>query len=101
MDCLGCFDEIFSEDGWDFHCQLIKKYGTVVRVPMLFGVSRFNLTTAPEMCVLTRYQDEQLYVTDPLALHHITVKDQYTYDETDFFYASVSPLPFGGTPRAD
>ena len=30
-------------------------------------------------------QDEQLYVSDPLALHHIVVKDQYAYEETDMF----------------
>lgn len=30
-------------------------------------------------------QVEQLIVWDPLALHHIVVKDQYTYEETDAF----------------
>ncbi|THH09099.1 hypothetical protein EW145_g2244 [Phellinidium pouzarii] len=39
-------------------------------------------------------QDEQLYVADPLALHHIVVKDQYIYEETDMFI-STNLLIFG------
>ena len=34
-------------------------------------------------------QDEQLYVSDPLALHHIIVKDQYIYEETPMFMLCV------------
>lgn len=30
-------------------------------------------------------QNEMLYVFDPLALHHIIVKDQYIYEETSSF----------------
>ena len=28
---------------------------------------------------------DMLYVSDPLALHHIVVKDQYVYEETGAF----------------
>lgn len=35
-------------------------------------------------------KDEQLYVWDPLAIHHIIVKDQYVYEETDMFIAYVN-----------
>lgn len=34
-------------------------------------------------------QDEQLYVYDPLALHHIVVKDQLIYEETSVFVECV------------
>lgn len=34
-------------------------------------------------------QDTQLYVSDPKALHHILVKDQYIYDESDMFIEQV------------
>lgn len=37
---LGYFNDVFGEDGWDFHRQLVKNYGSVIRIPMLFGVSR-------------------------------------------------------------
>jgi len=40
------------------------------------------------------FGDEQIYVSDPLALHCITVKDQYIYDEADMFYAT-NALIFG------
>ena len=34
-------------------------------------------------------QYEDLYVTDPLALHYIIVKDQYIYEETSAFITYV------------
>ena len=34
-------------------------------------------------------QDQQLYVSDPLALHHIVVKEQHIYTETDMFIMCV------------
>ncbi|KAI5118019.1 hypothetical protein M0805_003456 [Coniferiporia weirii] len=62
----GSFSEVFNRDGWKFHRDIVEKYGGAVKLHMLFG-------------------DEQLYVTDPLALHHIVVKDQYIYEETSAF----------------
>ncbi|KAF9533504.1 cytochrome P450 [Crepidotus variabilis] len=38
--------------------------------------------------------ENQLYVSDPLALHHIVVKDQNTYEETSAFFAQ-NKLLFG------
>ncbi|KAI5121363.1 hypothetical protein M0805_000671 [Coniferiporia weirii] len=72
----GNFHKVFNRDGWQFHHDLVEKYGSVVKLFMLFG-------------------DEQLYVTDPLALHHIVVKEQYTYEETSMFIASNNVI-FGG-----
>lgn len=34
-----------------------------------------------------------MYVSDPKALHHILVKDQYIYDESDMFIEQVIGLP--------
>lgn len=39
-------------------------------------------------------QNEMLYVSDPLALHHIVVKDQYIYEETSSFIEYASALQF-------
>ncbi|OCB87793.1 cytochrome P450 [Sanghuangporus baumii] len=71
----GYFSQVFNRNGWKFHHELVEKYGSVVRVPMAFG-----------------YED--LYVTDPLALHYIIVKDQYIYEETSAFI-TTNGLIFG------
>ncbi|KAL5486054.1 hypothetical protein ACEPAI_7098 [Sanghuangporus weigelae] len=71
----GCFDQLFDANGWKFHHDILEKYGSVVKLPMLFG-------------------DEELYITDPLALHHIVLKDQYIYEETSMFITS-NALTFG------
>ena len=45
---------------------------------------------------LTISQSEMLYVFDPLALHHIVVKEQYTYEETSTFIEYVSDYHLPG-----
>jgi hypothetical protein len=47
-------------------------------------------------------QDEQLYITDPKALHHILVKDQQIFEETSGFvaYEMISLVPIHPTERA-
>lgn len=40
---LGCFDQVFDFYGWNFHLGIIGKYGSVVKLPMLFGVSYTKL----------------------------------------------------------
>ncbi|EIN05330.1 cytochrome P450 [Punctularia strigosozonata HHB-11173 SS5] len=62
----GNFGQLFNSRGWDFHYSLNEKYGSAVKVHGLFG-------------------DEQIYVMDPLALHHIVVKDQEVFQETATF----------------
>ncbi|KAI5121967.1 hypothetical protein M0805_002037 [Coniferiporia weirii] len=71
----GNFHQVFSTHGRDFHRLLSENYGGIAKLNMLFG-------------------DEQLYVSDPLALHYILVKDQYAYEETDEIIKSNS-LVFG------
>ncbi|KJA19451.1 hypothetical protein HYPSUDRAFT_69198 [Hypholoma sublateritium FD-334 SS-4] len=62
----GVFSEVFNFNGWDFHAEMAAKYGGVIKIKALFG-------------------ENQLYVFDPKALHHIIVKDQYIYEETSAF----------------
>ncbi|KAH8115673.1 cytochrome P450, partial [Phellopilus nigrolimitatus] len=69
----GNFNEVYNSNGWEFHRKLYEDYGGAVRVDMMLG-------------------DEQLYVSDPLALHHILVKDQYVFEETDPFLMRVKAL---------
>ncbi|KAL5482417.1 hypothetical protein ACEPAI_9011 [Sanghuangporus weigelae] len=71
----GHFEQLYSLEGWAFHEELYRKYGGVTRLDSLFG-------------------QRQLYVSDPLALHYICVKDQYIYEETDIFLA-LNKLRFG------
>ncbi|KAI9461564.1 cytochrome P450 [Lactarius psammicola] len=61
----GNLHRIF-QDGLEYNLQLAQKYGGVVKIHTLLG-------------------DQQLYVSDPLALHHIVVKEQHIYTETDMF----------------
>ncbi|KAH8107332.1 cytochrome P450, partial [Phellopilus nigrolimitatus] len=69
----GNFDQIYNNNGWEFHRRLYEDYGGAVRVDMMLG-------------------DEQLFVSDPLALHHILVKDQYVFEETETFLMSFRML---------
>lgn len=61
----GNYHRIF-QDGLEYNLQLTEKYGGAVRIHALLG-------------------EEQLYVSDPRALHHIVVKEQDVYEETDMF----------------
>ncbi|KAF9459159.1 cytochrome P450 [Collybia nuda] len=62
----GNFGELFNINAWKYHEELTQQYGKVVRINALLG-------------------DKQLYVYDPKAMHHIVVKDQYVYEETQAF----------------
>ncbi|KAL5482415.1 hypothetical protein ACEPAI_9009 [Sanghuangporus weigelae] len=73
----GNFDRFFNPEGWKFHEELYRRYGGVARVDMMFG-------------------EHHLYVTDPLALHYICVKDQYIYEEGEKFLVS-NRLVFGAS----
>jgi len=59
----GNLSQVYSPDGIPWHHAMVKKYGRAFKIHGLFG-------------------DEQVYVTDPRALHHIIVKDEYVYEET-------------------
>lgn len=71
----GNFWKVFSVNAWSFHKKIGHEYGRVVRIDAVLG-------------------DKMLYVSDPKALHHIVVKDQNIFQETDSFLAS-SRLLFG------
>ncbi|KAF8522334.1 cytochrome P450 [Gautieria morchelliformis] len=61
----GNYHRIF-QDGLQYNLQLAEKYGGAAKIHALLG-------------------DEQLYVSDPKALHYICVKEQHIYEETDMF----------------
>ena len=52
--------------------------GTSFRSTGCLGLKSFFLPLSPS---LTDIKDEQLYVTDPRALHHIIVKEQSIFEE--------------------
>ncbi|KAL5525409.1 hypothetical protein ACEPAF_9279 [Sanghuangporus sanghuang] len=62
----GNLGQMFSQEGWQFHRDIVRQYGGVVKVYGLFG-------------------DERLYVSDPKALRHIITEDQDSYEESKFF----------------
>ncbi|TDL20057.1 cytochrome P450 [Rickenella mellea] len=60
----GNYSQLFDTSGWQFHHDIVNKYGSVVKIYGLFG-------------------DEQLYISDPLAIYHILSKDQDIYAKSD------------------
>ncbi|KAL5496136.1 hypothetical protein ACEPAH_3053 [Sanghuangporus vaninii] len=62
----GNLGQMFSQEGWQFHRDIVRQYGGVVKVYGLCG-------------------DERLYVSDPKALRHIIIEDQDSYEESKFF----------------
>jgi cytochrome P450 len=71
----GAFPQVFNPNAWDFHKEIAEKYGSVIKIKALLG-------------------ENQLYVFDPKAMHHIVVKDQYVYEESSAFIES-NKLFFG------
>ncbi|KXN84324.1 putative cytochrome P450 4d20 [Leucoagaricus sp. SymC.cos] len=63
---LGNVTQLINPRGWGFHRHILEKFGRVVKLRGPFG-ERFLVTF------------------DPKALHHILVKDQYTYEESTGF----------------
>ncbi|KAF7768284.1 hypothetical protein Agabi119p4_7527 [Agaricus bisporus var. burnettii] len=71
----GHVKDLFHADAWKYHDEILRKYGSVMMVKGLLG-------------------ERQLIIFDPQALHHILVKDQYIYEESESFTLS-SKLLFG------
>ncbi|KAH8995011.1 cytochrome P450 [Lactarius akahatsu] len=70
----GNLHRIF-QDGLEYNLWLTQKYGGVVKIHTWLG-------------------GQQLYVSDPLALQHIVVKEQHIFTETDMFIMG-NKLMFG------
>ncbi|GJE84314.1 cytochrome P450 [Phanerochaete sordida] len=71
----GNVAQLFSRDAWNFHDDITEKYPSVVKFHAPFG-------------------GKGLYVVDPKALYHVTVKDIAAYEEPAWF-VQVSALTFG------
>ncbi|KAI0322014.1 cytochrome P450 [Amylostereum chailletii] len=66
---VGNMKEMFSFTSIAYQDSLNKLYGKVVKIKGLLGVTT-------------------LVISDTKALHHILIKDQYTFEETDWFLES-------------
>ncbi|TFK64221.1 cytochrome P450 [Pluteus cervinus] len=62
----GNLGQLFNPKGLPFHQRLVDAYGGMVKVYGFFG-------------------DEQLYISDPRALHNIILKDHDAFEETSVF----------------
>ncbi|KAJ7171337.1 cytochrome P450 [Mycena filopes] len=62
----GNLSQFHDPDDWEFQRRLEEEYGRVVKIHGFLG-------------------DRQLFVFDPLALHHILVKEQHVYEEMPKF----------------
>ncbi|KAI0828713.1 cytochrome P450 [Trametes gibbosa] len=65
----GNLPQMFDRQGMPFYYDLIDKYGPVVKLHGAYG-------------------RKILYVFDPRAMHSIVVKDQYMYEQPDWFIKS-------------
>ncbi|TFK48185.1 cytochrome P450 [Heliocybe sulcata] len=71
----GHLGQLFSFDAWDFHQTIVEEYGGIVKLNSFFG-------------------GKALYISDPLALHHVVVKQQHIFDKHPADYA-IFNLMFG------
>lgn len=90
----GNLGQLTHRDGWAFQKELANKYGSVARLYGPLGVIR----SIAKICVCpltstTPCQGKMLFVYDPLALHHIVVKDQHIFEEpmSAIQYVTSSP----------
>ncbi|KAF6751786.1 hypothetical protein DFP72DRAFT_850599 [Ephemerocybe angulata] len=65
----GSLLSIIGPDAWSYHDKLIKKFGKTFRFTGMMQST----------------QEQALYTFDPKAMHHIFVKDQHLFPETDEF----------------
>ncbi|KAI0321401.1 cytochrome P450 [Amylostereum chailletii] len=72
----GHLKQLYSRNSITWHQHLSETYGRVVKLHGIMG-------------------DIRILMADPKALSHILVKDQYVFEETDFFIES-NRLIFGG-----
>jgi hypothetical protein len=70
---LGNMKQHFAPDSWDWHEANSEKYG---RVMSLWGPLGSKI----------------LWISDPLALHYILVKEAYSYEEPRWLLERVSIL---------
>lgn len=85
---VGNYHRIFR-DAREYILSLHENYGGAVKIHAFLEVSfRFILLKNLQTACLP--QSKQLLVSDPLALHHIVVKEQDVYTETDMFIMYVT-----------
>ncbi|KAI0659771.1 cytochrome P450 [Cubamyces menziesii] len=66
----GNLKQVYDRQGWAFHRELGERYGSAVKLHGKFG-------------------QKILYVFDPKAMHRIAVKEQYIYDEAQWFLSVI------------
>ncbi|KJA19127.1 hypothetical protein HYPSUDRAFT_144149 [Hypholoma sublateritium FD-334 SS-4] len=71
----GVFSKLFDTDAWAYQKSLHRTYGNTIRIHGILG-------------------EKELYTYDPKAMHHIFVKDQSVFEETDQFI-QLNNLIFG------
>ncbi|KJA27942.1 hypothetical protein HYPSUDRAFT_34176 [Hypholoma sublateritium FD-334 SS-4] len=62
----GVYSKLFSNNAWAYHKTIHSTYGNTMLIHGMLG-------------------EKELYTYDPKALHHIFVKDQYVFEESDQF----------------
>ena len=89
----GNMEELLHRHAWGFVDELGTKYGKIVKLTGQLGVS--NLTMFPSIITTHYVQSRILYVWDPLAMHHVFVKDGDHYDLPEW---GIEYVPFDSFP---
>ncbi|KAF9475405.1 cytochrome P450 [Pholiota conissans] len=69
----GIFPQLFNVNAWDFHKEIAQIYGSVIKIKSFFG-------------------ENQLYIFDPMALHHIMVKDREIFEQSEGSLAAAKVI---------
>ena len=82
----GHLKQLYGVDSLPWHQYLNETYGRVMKIKGFMGVrSPARISCERDSDPLPPIQDTQLVSSAPKALHHILVKDQQNFMETDFF----------------
>ncbi len=88
----GNLKQLLDRNGWGFLSNLTESYPGVAKLYGPLGVRRpvLHVYELPSSLLPQR---RMLYVFDPTAMHSIIVKEQYVFEEAEFFIKSVRRLP--------
>ncbi|KAJ8086648.1 hypothetical protein PM082_005471 [Marasmius tenuissimus] len=89
----GNWGQIFDKDGWRFKKHIVDTYGSLLKVNALFGVRTRSFPSLRSV-THTAIQDQQLYISDPLAITTIFQTDRPLYDVNQY-HLLRSRLCFG------
>ena len=79
--CSGHINQVFDPNGWDFFSKLQENYEAAVRLNGVLKVRLYKtIHGVPFVLLIGWIKSDLLYIFDPLALHHMLLKNQDAFD---------------------